>query len=421
MRSQNVTGETEETREATIAPDPPILPAPRSEQRNVLVRARTWLRAALDGGLGEALWLFLTLRIAFSLFALLASVLNRLPAPCNPNDPITRYDSGVAFRLLGVWQRWDACWYQRIATVGYRPEDPSVAFFPLYPLLMRLVSIPLAGNLTLSGLAVSGVAYIAAVTGLYQLVALDFDEEIARRAVLYLSVFPVAFFLFAPFTEALFLALVVWTLLLARRRRWGWVMVTALLLGLTRTQGILIGLPLAYEVYRYWRERQGPRRLFPAAITPVAPFYGFLLFISYSKTDTGWTTFQAQTRWGLTARLPWQVIQQSWTHLRQRGDVVETLNLTLLILFAILLIGGARRLPLVYTFYFAPQLLLIGTRVNFFSPLQATSRYVLVLFPAFVLLACWGQRRRLHYSWLLLSVLLLGFFLYAFLNGKFIA
>ena len=75
-----------------------------------------------------------------------------------------------------------------------------MAFYPLYPLLMRAASLPLADNLTLGGLAVSGAAYIAAMTGLYRLVRDDFDDPVARRAILYLSIFPIAFFLFAPFT-----------------------------------------------------------------------------------------------------------------------------------------------------------------------------------------------------------------------------
>jgi hypothetical protein len=70
--------------------------------------------------------------------------------------------------------------------------------------------------------------------------------------------------------------------------------------------------------------------------------------------------------------------------------------------------------------YAAPQLLLLSSQQAWFSPLMSTSRYVLVLFPAFVVLAQLGRHRRLHYSWLILSLLLLGFFLYAFLSGPFV-
>ena len=66
----------------------------------------------------------------------------------------------------------------------------------------------------------SGVAYVGAMVGLYRLVARDLDPATARRTMVLISIFPSAFFLFAPFTEALFLALAVWTLVAARERRW---------------------------------------------------------------------------------------------------------------------------------------------------------------------------------------------------------
>ncbi len=398
------------------------------EPSNQLIRSgwRTQLRRAWAGkgaeALREALWLFVTLRVVLSLFALLASVLFRLPRPCAWEGGPLLHATGLDFHLLGVWRRWDACWYAQIATLGYRQGDPSVVFFPLYPALMRAVSIPFGGNLALAGLIVSGGAYVAAMTGLYQLVRTDFDTDTARRTILYLSVFPSAFFLFAPFSEALFLALAVWTLYATRRGVWQVALPLAFLVGLTRTQGCLLALPLAWE---WWRRRQAAspsrRSMLPEASVVLLPPLGFLLFVAYSAIFTGWTTFQAQRNWGLAARAPWTAVTLSWRHIRARGDVIEAINLALLILFAALLVTGLRRLPLSYTLYVAPQLVLIGTRVNFLSPLLATSRYVLVLFPAFVLLALGGRNHRLHTAWLIASTMLLAFLLYAFLSGPFVA
>ena len=388
-----------------------------------VARLRAGLPAAWAGGLGEALWLFATLRVAFSLFALLASYLGGLPAPCAGGEPApVLRATGRAFRLLGVWQRWDACWYEQIAATGYDPGGAAVAFFPLYPLLMRAASLPLAGNLTLGGLAVSGAAYIAAMTGLYRLVRRDFDDPVARRAILYLSIFPTAFFLFAPFTEALFLALAVWSLHTARRGAWGWAALIGFLAGLTRAQGALLALPLAWECLRWWREqgRPWPRRI-PVGLVPLLPPCGFLLFNAYSKIHAGWTGAEALQAWGFHYRMPWTAISLSWRHIRARGDAIEALNLALLALFTVALVAGLRRLPVSYTLYAAPQLLLIGSRELYFSPLMSSSRYVLVLFPVFILLALLGRHRRLHYSWLILSSLLLAFLFYAFLSGPFVA
>ena len=393
--------------------------------RMALTHLRVGLRTALAGGLGEALWLFATLRVAFSLFALLASYLFRLPAPCAGGEPAPVLQAtGRAFRLLGVWQRWDACWYEQIATQGYQPGNISVNFYPLYPFLMRVVAEPLAGNLTFSGLVISGVAYVMAMTGLYRLVCDDFNEAVARRTLLYLSVFPAAFFLFAPFTEALFLALTVWTLYLARRSAWGWVAPLAFLVGLTRTQGVLLAIPLAWEFVRQWR---AGRRALPPAFVALLPPCGFFMYNTYAKIFTGLTPLETGHKyWGNVVRPPWTIVATSWQFIAGgRGDsrgnnAVEAVNLALLVLFAVILLAGLRRLPAIYTFYAVPQVAVAAMDQRYITPLASNSRYLLVIFPVFVILALVGRDRRLHYSWLLVSTLLLALLVCGFLLGAFI-
>lgn len=379
---------------------------------------RRW--AGLPDGFGDALWLVLALRVAFSLFAYLAAGWLQLAGPCAGGFESTPdlHTFGRDFRLFGVWQRYDACWYEDIAAVGYQPGDQGVAFFPLFPLLVSATGPLVGGNLTLAGLVVSGAAAFAAFAGAYRLVRCDFDEGIARRAVLYLAIFPTAFFFFAPFTEALFLALAVWVLYAARRGAWGWAALLAILIGFTRTQGSLLALPLAWEVVRGWRA--GSRRLAPTLV-PALPLASLLVYVLYGKFVLGLTNFQAQGTWGRTFRPPWSVVATSWRHIHERNDPIEALNLALFLFCCGLLVVGLRHLPVLYILYAAPQLLVIGTSQARFSPLMSTSRYVLVIFPIFVLLALLGEGRRLHYSWLIGSVLLLALLLLRFLQGPFVA
>lgn len=383
---------------------------------------------ALRPGLIAALTLFVTLRVALSLFALLASLWFPLRGPCAGAEPApTLHAAGLDFRLLGVWQRWDGCWYEKIAALGYRPGDPSINFFPLLPALMRATGVVLADNLTLAGLIVSGVAYVAAMAGLYALVREDFGAAVARRTLLYLSVFPTAFFLFAPFSEALFLALAVWALLLARRGAWAWTAPLALLLGLTRAQGALLAAPLAWEAAQQWRAaapaaRRTCRRWALAALTPLLPVAGLVAFLAYGKVFVGRTALQTQEAlWGNAFRAPWVVLAASWQYVRAHADAVEALNLAFVVAFAALLTVGLRRLPRLYVLYAAPQLLLVAVHENSGQPLLSALRYLLVLFPVFTLLALAGRRRRLHYAWLIVSLLLLAFLLYTFLSGPLVA
>lgn len=397
----------------------PVLAATPTGWADAWGRARAALwgrrRLALPAGLGEALWLFVALRLLYSLFALLASLLFRLPGPCSRGVAApSLHANGLDFRLLGVWQWFDGCQYERIAAQGYPPGGTAVAFFPLYPALMRAVGPLFAGNLTVSGLVISGVAYVAAVAGLYRLVCLDFDSGVARRTVLYLSVFPTAFILFAPYTEALFLALAVWLLYCARQERWAMAAPLALLVGFSRPQGCLLAVPLAWECWRQWRA--GRHRVAPAFVA-LAPFVGLAAFTLFGRAVVGLTPFRAQASWKTTYHAPWTVIALAW---QARADTIIALNLVALLLFGVLLAMGLRRLPLVYSLYALPQFLLLATRING-SSLVSTWRYVLVLIPAFILLGQFGRHRALHLCWLIASLLLLALLFYTTLSGRFAA
>ena len=194
----------------------------------------------------------MSLRLVFRLFALYLWWGGSPPGPCHFElarngwtqiPPLA--NSGASFPLVGVWQRWDACWYTKIATFGYVGGDPnSVAFWPLFPAAIAPIGAILGNAMALAGLIVSGFAYVAAMMGLERLVTRDFDREVAVRTVVLISIFPTAFFFFAPFTESLFLALAVWCVVAARQG--------SLVAGtgngsarLTRVQGLFLVLPVA--------------------------------------------------------------------------------------------------------------------------------------------------------------------------------
>ena len=87
--------------------------------------------------------------------------------------------------LLAVWGRWDAVHYIDIATKGYQGTD--MAFFPLYPFLIRVVGA-LAGNHLVAGLLVSNASFFFGLLFLYKLLEHEYDRGVARRAIFYVSV-----------------------------------------------------------------------------------------------------------------------------------------------------------------------------------------------------------------------------------------
>jgi hypothetical protein len=390
----------------------------------------------LPEGLVDAAWLWFVLRIGLGLIAVFLVLKDAVPGPCNSDLVINGWttfppldDQGIAFPLVGVWQHWDACWYSKIAAYGYEAGTSSTNFFPLLPFLMGAGSFFLGGDVALAGLAVNAVAFVLALTGLRQLVGEDFDGPTAERTVLYVAVFPVAFFFFAPFTEALFLAGAVWAVVGARRHHWELAAVAGLLAGLTRPQGLLLVLPIGWEAAMALRETwragvPGPQRLGWQDLKPVValatPAVAYVGYVAYTAIILHQPYFDAHTTWATTApHVPWDAIGQAWDWAFERRDPFTMLNVAALLGFTVLAIAGLRLVPVSYSLYVLPQLALTLTQQTV-SPLMSTARYLLVLFPCFVVLALAGRRPRFHTAWLLLSVLFLGLMTALFLEGNFV-
>ncbi len=328
-----------------------------------------------------------------------------------------QYSDGIAFKLIGVWERWDACWYAKTATYGYA-TDGGTAFFPLISMLERVVAL-FGPHVVVAGMVVNLVATILALWGLHRIVVRDGDGALARRAMLLLAIFPGAFFLLAPFSEAIFLALAVWTIERARRADWGTAAVLAFLAGLSRPVGGLLALPLAWSA---WTERHdmGRRAAVLAAVAAVAAPASGVLYVAYTIRVVGRSMFDASAAWGTASfHAPWEVFSATVAWVARTGDPLQALNLALLVLFAALVAVGAARLPLDLTLYAVPQLYLAWSRI-LPTPLTSTPRHLIVIFPAFVVLALLLAGRRALWAYAILSLLLLGALANEFVIGNFV-
>ncbi len=386
----------------------------------------------------DVVWPWLGVRVAFVALALFAWLQGATPGPCNfelARDGWTTFpplaDHGALLPLVGVWQHWDACWYTKIATYGYESGVSSSAFFPALPMLEAGLGPLLGGQPAVAGMLVSAVASFVALVGVQQLVAGDFGAIVAARTVRYLSFAPAAFYLFAPFTEALFLAAAVWCLLMARRRAWLATAALAALAAATRLQGVLLVLPIAWEAARAARGHLPPlridvRRLATSArvaIALVAPVAVLVVFAAYTAVVSGSTPFDAQDTWGgRNLHWPWDVLAASWSFVETGSQLrgIQALNLATLVGVGGLGLAGLRLLPATYSLYLWPQVLLIASRIQP-APLTSTMRYAVVLFPAFVVLALLGRNRRFDTAWTVLSLTLLGALTFEFLRGDFVA
>lgn len=160
--------------------------------------------------------------------------------------------SGVAW--LDAFARWDGRWYVSVAETGYGtgPDlQSNLAFFPLYPAAMRILAAPFGADraaLVAAGIAVSLVALLVALAYLVRLARLDVDQASARRAVLYLLVYPTTILLTAVYAESMYVALAVGAFWNARQGRWPLAGVLSGLAALTRPFGVVVSAALAVEM-----------------------------------------------------------------------------------------------------------------------------------------------------------------------------
>lgn len=75
-------------------------------------------RSRLPDGLIQGLGLLVAMRLGLGLVAVYLWWRGGLPGPCHFEVALNGWltipplaDDGAAFPLVGVWQRWDACWY----------------------------------------------------------------------------------------------------------------------------------------------------------------------------------------------------------------------------------------------------------------------------------------------------------------------
>lgn len=370
-----------------------------------LRRLRTRLTTELHRvGVSPALARFALLVFAISRAALVAltAVVTRTLAPIGPPG------AGGGW-FLSSWVRYDATLYARLATDGYSSNVPyREAFFPLMPWIVHLVTLPFGGSRDgahyIAAIVISNAAYLVALWGLAALAQQLWpgNAGVAKRAMLYLSVFPASLFLFAGYAESLFLAFAIWSLVAMSRRAWWLAGALGLLAALTRQMGVFLALPFAYEYGRAvgWRMRRVRADACAVALFPagVLIFSGWLWLAAGSPLGF----VQAQARASHHPSLPWitlwDTIRPFIHDLHMHTWVVwpHGSDLLCIALVAVLIVMGARQLPPGQTAYAATVWLLAVCYATPNWPLQSDARYMLAAFPALLVLAWLGHRRWLN-------------------------
>jgi hypothetical protein len=213
--------------------------------------------------------------------------------------------------FLDRWDSWDVSYFIEIAKIGYggypaHPGDRDIAgFFPGFPVVLRAVHV-VVPDWRAAGLLLSFAAGAVAVVFLARLAALDGID--GSRAVLYLVLSPYAVFLFAGYSEALFLAFALpgwWA-----ARRGSWPAASLLVAGActVRVSGAFLALGLVVEFLVTSRDR----RLAPWLLTPFLALFGYACYLHHLTGDwLAWQHAQAEG-WGRHLTSPLTSLQATW-------------------------------------------------------------------------------------------------------------
>jgi hypothetical protein len=227
-------------------------------------------------------WLFM--RCLTSLVAAAASFLRPITLiekQISLWPPSQNFPAWLNRALVAPWARYDAVWFEQILTGGYVAGDGSTSFHPLY-IWLSYPLYRLGLDAPLSLLITSTLASMVFLGIFYRLARLDHEPTTAWIALLLLVTFPVAFILFAPYTESLFLLWTAAALYSIRRERWGLAGLFTFLAALTRQQGIFLALPLAWGVWEAsGKSLHGVRRIWCAWLTLLAAPAGLMAWGIY--------------------------------------------------------------------------------------------------------------------------------------------
>jgi hypothetical protein len=333
--------------------------------------------------------------------------------------------------MVNLPVRWDTGWYLGIALNGYdyRPNaraavQQNIAFFPAYPMTVRVATALLGGRLVRPDERVSGnrvewqyalhrralaagllVTIGAFGWGLVYLFRLARevlgDEDAAAGAVVLACAWPCALFYSAFYTEGLFFLAVVGAWYHVRARQWPAGVAWGLVAGLARPNGFLLSVPLALlamgDWRALWRNEPGARRAALAGVlAAAAPVAGMLIYSGYLYAESGrpFAWLEAHQAWGRVATDVAGLFSDRAELIADQGfysystsQPIELLNATFAIASLILAVPVTRRLGPAYGLFLILMVVPPLLRGGFLSLGRLTS----TLFPLFLYLG-WALR-----------------------------
>ena len=357
-------------------------------------------------------------RVGISLLGLTVGSLTQGALPHEPPN-VTPATSGIHNTWDGL-DRLDARWFTFLAAEGYDAAPHSAAFFPLYPVAIRIVAwLPGVGTLGAATI-ISNLAYLAALVALYRLTERERSTELARRTVVLLACFPTAFFFLAPYSESLFLLLTLLAFIGVRRDHWPAGAVSGAAAALTRLIGVVLVPAFLVEAWTRGDPTTRMRRFAWSFVIVVGP----AIYVSWWWIHAGdpMAPFSAQSAWNRSLAFPLTTLGRGLSQALggfnqpDGGYWISDFALTAVAIAGV--VAVRRTAAPSYLVYAAFSLLIPLAYPYLGRDLVSMSRFVLVIFPAFWGIAEWCRRRAVYVVWVTVSTALLAWHAVLFMHWR---
>lgn len=238
------------------------------------------------------------------------------------SKPMLGIRVGGAWGWLDPFVRWDSVWYLSIAEVGYVGDrnlhaQQNVAFFPLYPMLIRACGA-LGVNQILAAILIANAATLATSCLLYRLCFRHYGLNAARWTTALWSFFPTALFGCVPYADSLLALLSVLSLGQVMERRYLSAGFWNGLASAVRPPGLFLGLSLLQGLFS--------RRWLPALLGGILSAAGTAAYFAYLGCVSGDPLLY------LHVGQYWREAARSWNPLMWGAVVLKQLLYSLLVI-----------------------------------------------------------------------------------------
>jgi len=323
--------------------------------------------------------------------------------------------ASLSYRHIFIpWLNYDGLNYLQIIQNGYNPNYQTElrVFFPLYPLIVKLISFNVFNPIPV-GLGISLLAIFASLFSFHYLLKLDkTNQEQRTRILTLLLLFPTSYYFLAFYTESIFLLLALLIFITLKQKRFLLAGVLTALITATRITGLALVPVFFWECYQYYRKTK--KLIWQIFLAPM----GFFLYLLYAQFNSGsaLAIINSQKNWnrplgilgpcyafkdGLSKFL----FGSSYTHHDLFGRSMEIVEFLTAIFLVIMIIYGFKRLKTSYWLY----IFFSSVPIFFSGALPSIHRYVLVMFPIYILLGQNLSKKKFYLLSVFFAALLIYF------------